>query len=385
VSPAATIREWVDERFGWAELMKPLKKKTVPIHRLSYWYFLGGITLFLFGIQVVTGILLLLYYRPSANEAFESVQYIMTQVQFGWLLRSIHSWSANLMIFTAFAHMFSVLFLRSYRKPRELTWVSGLLLLFLALGFGFSGYLLPWNTLSFFATKVGTEITGQVPLLGPFMMRFLRGGEDVTGATLTRFFGFHVAVLPGITTMLLLLHLALVQRFGISVPPSVEEAWARERVDAGAVDPHLPNTADVGHPTVPPAVHAPHERPFFPNFLLREVMAWYIGLGALGALAAIYPWQLGVKADPFSPAPAGIKPEWYFLFMFQTLKVLPAKLWRLDGEVLGVLAFGVAAVVWLLLPFADRGTRARARVVMAIGILALAYILAMTAYGFVAQ
>lgn len=366
MSPVTAVREWVDERFGWAELVKPLKKKTVPIHHLSYWYFLGGITLFLFGIQVITGILLLLYYRPSANEAFESVQYIMTQVQFGWLLRSIHSWSANLMICVAFAHMFSVLFLRSYRKPRELTWVSGLLLLFLALGFGFSGYLLPWNTLSFFATKVGTEIAGQVPLIGPKLVVFLRGGEDVTGATLTRFFGFHVAVLPGITTILLLLHLALVQRFGISVPPSVEGAWTRESRD-------------------PVAASEPRQRPFLPNFLLRELMAWYIALGALGALAAIYPWQLGVKADPFAPAPAGIKPEWYFLFMFQTLKVLPAKVWLFEGEVVGVLAFGAAAAIWLLLPFADRGTRGGARLIVGIGMFALAYIAVMTVYGYIAK
>ena len=195
----ATLRNWIDERFNWADLTAPLRKKTVPAHDLSYWYFLGGITLFLFGIQVCTGILLLLYYRPSANEAFESVQYIMTRVQFGWLVRSIHSWAANLMIFTAFCHMFSVLFLGAYRKPRELTWITGMLLLFLAMGFGFSGYLLPWNTLAFFATKVGTEITGQVPLIGHGLKVFLRGGEDVTGATLTRFFGFHVALLPGLT------------------------------------------------------------------------------------------------------------------------------------------------------------------------------------------
>src|SRR5208282_326320 len=163
-----------------------LRHNTVPTHRLSYWYFLGGITLFLFVIQVLTGILLLLYYRPGANEAFESVQYIMTRVRFGWLVRSIHSWSANLMIFTAFAHMFSVLFLKAYRKPRELTWITGVFLLFLVMGFGFSGYLLPWNTLAFFATKVGTEITGQVPVIGTPLMIFLRGGEEVTGATLTR-------------------------------------------------------------------------------------------------------------------------------------------------------------------------------------------------------
>jgi len=187
---------WLDERFGWEDLLAPLRHKTVPVHKLSYWYFLGGITLFLFVIQVLTGILLLLYYRASANEAFESVQYIMTQVQFGWLVRSIHSWSANLMIFTAFAHMFSVLFLRAYTKPRELTWLTGMVLLFLALGFGFSGYLLPWNTLAFFATKVGTEITGQVPLIGKPLLIFLRGGEEVTGATLTRFSGSTLPCFP---------------------------------------------------------------------------------------------------------------------------------------------------------------------------------------------
>src|SRR5438270_966699 len=225
MSPLRNLRKWLDERFGWDALIAPLRKKTVPMHRLSYWYFLGGITLFLFVIQVLTGILLLLYYRAGADEAFESVQYIMTQVKFGWLIRSVHSWSANLMIFTAFAHMFSVLFLKAYRKPRELTWVSGVILLFLVMGFGFSGYLLPWNTLAFCATKVGTEIAGQVPLIGRHIVIFLRGGEEVTGATLTRFFGFHVAVLPGLTTLFLLLHLALVQRFGISVPPRVDPDW----------------------------------------------------------------------------------------------------------------------------------------------------------------
>ena len=147
------LRNWLDERFGWDELMAPLRHKKVPLHKFSAWYFLGGMTLFLFIIQVLTGALLLLYYRPSANEAFESVQYITTRVQFGWLVRSIHSWSANLMIFTAFAHMFSVAFLRAYRKPRELTWLSGMVLLFLILGFGFSGYLLPWNTLAFLPPK----------------------------------------------------------------------------------------------------------------------------------------------------------------------------------------------------------------------------------------
>jgi quinol-cytochrome oxidoreductase complex cytochrome b subunit len=357
----AGLRDWLDERFGWAELTAPLRKKTVPLHRLSYWYFLGGITLFLFLVQVGTGILLLLYYRPSANEAFESVQYIMTRVQFGWLVRSIHSWSANLMILTAIAHMFSVLFLHAYRKPRELTWVSGMILLFLAMGFGFSGYLLPWNTLAFFATKVGTEIAGQVPFIGRWLVVFLRGGEEVTGATLTRFFGFHVAVLPGLTTLLLALHLALVQRFGISAPPRVEAEWKAQ-----------PDRA--------------REMKFFPNFLLRELMAWYIALGVLGALSALAPWGLGTKADPFAPAPAGIKPEWYFLFMFQTLKLIPPKLWRIDGEVAGVLFFGAAGALWLLLPFFEQSQDGRRRRwILGAGVFVVAYVAAMTVYGYVAK
>ncbi len=361
MSPAARVQHWLDERFGWAELIAPLKKKVVPHHRLSYWYFLGGMTLFLFMVQVTTGILLLLYYRPSASEAFESVQYISTQVRFGWLVRSIHSWSANLMIFAAFAHMFSVLFLHSYRKPRELTWVTGALLLFLALGFGFSGYLLPWNTLAFFATKVGTEVAGQVPFVGLWIMAFLRGGSDVTGATLTRFFGFHVAVLPGITTVLLALHIALVQRFGISVPPSVEREWDS-----------IPEQR--------------REMKFFPNFALRELMAWYVALGVLGVLAALFPWGLGTKADPFASAPAGIKPEWYFLFAFQTLKLIPAKVAHIDGEILGVLVFSAAGLLWLLLPFIEPKRRAGGyRAVLVFGIVAIAYIGSMTVYGYVSK
>ena len=116
--PLHHLRNWLDQRFDWDDLLAPLRNKTVPFHRLSYWYFLGGLTLFLFAVQVLTGMLLLLYYRPGANEAFESVQYIIAQVRFGWLIRSIHVWSANLMVFTALAHMFSVLFLKAHRKPQ---------------------------------------------------------------------------------------------------------------------------------------------------------------------------------------------------------------------------------------------------------------------------
>jgi cytochrome b6 len=349
-----SLTAWFDERLSISTLADMAKKKEVPLHRHSIWYYFGGMTLFLFTVQVATGILLLLYYRPSSENAFESVQFIITEVKFGWLIRSIHSWSANLMIATLFIHMFSVFFLRAYYPPREITWLSGALLLFIVIGFGFSGYLLPWNKLAFFATKVGTEIAGVVPVVGRPMLRFLRGGDDVTGATLTRFFGFHVAVLPAAATVLIGIHVLLVQMHGMSVPPKL-----------------------IGQPL--------KKMKFVPNFLLRDLIGWILAIGVLAALAALFPWELGEKADAFAPAPAGIKPEWYFLFMFQTLKWLPAKILGLDGEVVGIMTFNVAAMLLFIVPFVDRSpdNRSRKLIFNVLGVLALLFIVVMTIVGYV--
>lgn len=353
------LAAWFEERLGLDQIRQFIAHKKVPVHSGTVWYYFGGITLFLFVIQVLTGILLLLYYRPTASEAYESVQFIVTRVEFGWLIRSIHSWSANLMILTAFIHMFSVVFLRGWRRPRELTWLSGIVLLALALGFGFSGYLLPWNKVSYFATKVGADLAGAVPLVGTALARFLRGGDDVTGATLTRFFGFHVAVLPALTTVFLAVHLALIQRFGISTPPWIEERHRRQ----GARIP---------------------EMPFAPNFLLRELMAWYAALGVLGVLAALAPWPLGEKADPFAPAPAGIRPEWYFLAPFYTLKLLPSHVWFLEGEQAGLIGFGLLAIWWTALPFwaVDGQGRERTRLLTGTGVLLIAWLSAFSVLGY---
>ncbi len=163
---SAKIEQWLDSRYEISKVITFIKHKKVPVHKFSLFYYLGGLTLFLFIVQVITGILLLMYYKPGEDSAFESVHFIITEVNFGWLIRNIHSWSANLMVFFAFAHMFSVFFTRAYKKPRELTWVSGMILLGLAMFFGFSGYLLPWNELAFFATKVGTDIASVVPFIG---------------------------------------------------------------------------------------------------------------------------------------------------------------------------------------------------------------------------
>lgn len=349
------LAEWLRVRLGLDIFLHLAEKKEVPVHRHSFWYYWGGMTLFLFGIQVATGILLLLYYRASADEAYESVRFIMTQVHFGWLIRSIHSWSANLMIGAAMVHMFSVFLMKGYRAPREATWFSGMALLGLALAFGFSGYLLPWNQLAFFATKVGTDIPGALPVVGPFLKRFLLGGEQITGGTLTRFYGFHVAVLPALTTVLLGLHLFLVQHHGMSVPPSVEDSPAPRRAIK-----------------------------FVPDFLLRDSVGWLAALGVLALLAALFPWELGLKADPYAPAPPGIRPEWYFGWMFQTLRVLPAHIVGLEGELVGILAIGAAGLVWLLVPLLDdpRARSARSRFWTAVGIAAIIYIAVLTGFAY---
>jgi len=358
---AQRVLNWLDERFDLSDIKHFIAEKGVPIHTQEVWYYLGGLTLFLFAVQVASGILLLLYYRPSATEAYESVQFIVTKVQFGWLIRNVHSWSANLLIAVAFAHFFSVFLLKSYRRPRELTWVSGMLLLFLMLGFGFSGYLLPWNELSFFATKVGTGIAGAVPIVGHFMLRLLRGGDDVTGATLSRFYGLHVAILPAITTALVAVHLLFVQRQGMSVPIKIEQRQkAGERL---------------------------RQMPFFPNYILRDVLAWYVALALLAALAAFYPWELGTKADPFAPVPAGIRPEWYFLAMFHPLKLLPSHIWIFEGERVGVIAFGLAAAFLVFVPFLDRrASRGERSPLFTIAAIAgIAYLVIFTIVGHLAK
>lgn len=354
-SRAERIEAWLNERVPLAGLKELMAKKVIPRHKHTIWYYFGGMSLFLFFTQVFTGILLLLYYRPTAEAAFESVQFIVTEVQFGWLIRSIHSWSANLMVAAVFVHLFSVLLLKSYRKPREITWVSGVLLLFVSLGFGFTGYLLPWNRLAFFATKVGTEIVSALPVVGHDLLVFLRGGEEVTGATLTRLFGVHVAVLPIITAGILGLHLLLVQNHGMSIPMSAEDEAASKK-----------------------------PMPFVPNFLLRDVLGWLAALAILAFLAAHFPWELGEKADPFEAAPAGIRPEWYFMFMFETLKWVPAKIWIFDGEVLAILFFGLCGLVLLLVPFLDVWSKRgeRSPVFTALGIVALTYIAVVTTYAY---
>ena len=241
----------------------------VRIPAVAKTYYLGGITLFLFGVQVITGTLLSLYYKPTADAAYDSVKYITSTVEFGWLIRSVHHWGANLMIICLILHVVRIFVQGAFKYPRELTWVVGIGLLAATIGFGFTGYLLPWDQRAFWASVVGTEIAGGVPLIGESLLQLLRSGSDVTDATLGRFFGMHVLVLPLLLGLFLVVHLTIVHQLGIANPKRPEPR---------------PGT------TPAPGDDAPEKlKPFFPNYVLDEVIAWAAFLAVLVALASILP------------------------------------------------------------------------------------------------
>ncbi len=354
-APLRKVWEFADDRLGLNEWIAFGRKKTVPQHGHTFWYYFGGISMFFFLVQVTTGILLLLYYRPGP-EAYDSVRQITYDIEFGWLIRSAHSWSANLMVLAVFVHMFSVFFMKAFRKPREFGWWTGLGLLGVTMVFGFSGYLLPMDELAYFATKVGLEIPGSIPIVGSFAADLARGGPTVDGNTVQRFFTLHVVILPIVFGALLGVHLFLVQRHGNAVPPSEEAKPVAERASI----------------------------PFFPDFLLKDLAMWLVALNLLAILVSLFPWPLGPQADPLTPAPAGIHPEWYFMSQFQLLKVLGNWFPGTVGEILGIGLFSLGGLIWAVIPLLDRSeeNKAMARLGTRIGLVFLGALIVLTVWGY---
>jgi len=210
--------EWIDERYELSPVLSKLAAKPVPRFAMKWWYCLGGITAFLFVVQGLTGIMLSFYYKPTAAEAYTSIQYIESQVRFGAAIRMIHHWAANGMIVICLAHMMRVFIMGAYKKPRELNWISGVVLLVLTLLFGFTGYLLPWDQRAYWATTVGTDIGGAVPAVGNLILVLLRVGWDVGEATLGRFYGLHIIVAPLLTLAFMLAHFMMIRKLGIQRP-----------------------------------------------------------------------------------------------------------------------------------------------------------------------
>jgi len=215
------IFAWLDERLGLNGIYKAVLDRPEP--KGNWWNTLGSASLFLFLIQGVTGILLTIYYTPSPDHAYDSIQYIMNNVAFGWLIRGIHHWGSSLMVLVVFIHMVRVFVTASYKYPRELTWMIGVGLLICTLGMGFTGYLLPFNQKSYWATTVGTSIAGTVPALGDFILKVLRGGSNISALTLSRFFSAHIWIFPAALAGLIGVHLYLIIKHGESEFPTKED------------------------------------------------------------------------------------------------------------------------------------------------------------------
>jgi len=212
---------WLDERLGLKTIYDTVLDRKVP--KVNWWFTLGSASLFLFLLQGFTGMMLTIYYVPSPDHAYDSIQYIMTGVSYGWLIRGIHHWGASLMVLIVFFHMLRTYFFGAYKYPREFTWFTGVFLLLLTLGMGFTGYLLPWNQRAYWATTVATSIAGTVPFIGNFINQALRGGTDLSAVTLARFFSVHIWWFPAMIAGLIGVHMYMVIRLGISSVPKEED------------------------------------------------------------------------------------------------------------------------------------------------------------------
>jgi len=218
---ATKLGNWLDERVGWRSVWAAIFLRKIP--KVNWFYTLGSATLFTAVNQIVTGILLTIYYVPTPDHAWDSVSYITTQVPAGWFIRGLHHYGASAMVVLSVLHMLRVIMYGSYKFPREVTWSTGVILLIVVIGFGFTGYLLPWDQKAYWATTVGTRIAGTPPIIGDMILKIVRGGSDLSAVTLARFFGVHVWVLPAVLLLLLTIHMYLVIRIGISDMPKKDE------------------------------------------------------------------------------------------------------------------------------------------------------------------
>jgi cytochrome b6 len=348
------VTDFVAERFPVSKMNfgSMVTKKEVPLHRMSWAYYLGGLTLFFFVVQVATGLMLLFYYEPTVSDAHASVDFITEHVSGGALVRNMHAWSASAMILCAIVHLMTTFAMKAFEKPRELTWVSGAVLLFLTFAFGFTGYLLPWNQIAVNATKVGLQsieeigayLPGGLASLPQALRETIQGEASVGQATLSRFYAIHVVVLPLVAMGLVGAHLFSVQLHGMS--RGVEKA--AKRVEK-----------------------------FFPTFMIKDLTVWGVVFLALFVVALCLPFESFFAyplAEPYNPlgsTPEGIKPEWYFFFVYYPLELLP--FW------LVFLVMNVGATALLAVPWIFKGTGRKT--LRAIAVAAAVYMVVITIFG----
>lgn len=324
------LTEWLDERAGVRKLNQVLLLRKIP--RGAGWlYTLGFATLFVFIIQAVTGTVLALFYVPSPDHAYESVRFIQYTVPLGSILRGLHHWGATIMVVLLGLHLLTVFVLGAYKRPRELTWVVGVVLLLIVVVAGFTGYLLPWDQKAYWATTVGTSMAGTVPFVGDALLKIIRGGSSVGALTLTRFYGAHILVLPLLFLATIAVHLYLVIYLGVSVPPQL---WESDKEQ-------LPQDEKKRYELFKRQGH-----PFWPDIIVEDALVSLVIFLILLALVVWVGTPLEARADPTASNYVP-RPEWYFLFLFQLLKLFPGPL-----EWVGVIIVPLTLVLAiLLLPF----------------------------------
>ena len=310
-----TILDWLNARTGYRAGLKHLLEEPLP-SGVGWWFVTGSVLLFLLGVQLLTGVVLAMYYVPSPEHAYDSVRFITDRLRFGGLVRGLHFFGASFIVVAAVIHMLRVVLFASYKKPREATWLTGVVLLLLILAFALSGYLLPWDQKAYWATTVTINIARSAPFVGEQIASLLRGGIDLGALTLGRWYAAHVLLLPAALVGFVVAHLYLMRRHGISGPLRPSD----------------------GEP-----------RPFYPYHALKDTMAIAVVFAALLTLAATIPAPLDAIADP-SDAAYVPRPEWYFLSLFELLKYFPGPLEPIATMVIP----GVVVALLLLLPFLDR-------------------------------
>ncbi len=318
---ANKIREWIEDRTGLSNLLKIALDE--PVHGGAKWsYVFGSALVFLFALQAITGIVMASYYSPSSTAAWGSVYYLQEKTSFGWFVRGIHHYGSSAMIILALVHMFQVFIFGAYKKPRELNWISGIILLLFLMGFGLTGYLLPWDQKGYWATQVATNIMGTIPVIGDHIKVLHQGGSDYGNFTLTRFYALHVFLLPLSLLFFLFVHIVLFRKHGVTPYWKIKEDVLKSRVD-----------------------------PFWPDQVFKDIVFAMI---VYALLAGWVFWNKGAElygpADPASNFLA--RPEWYFLFLFQLLKYCQGKF-----LIVGTVIIPALAVIFLfVLPFIDRST-----------------------------
>ncbi|MDP1905671.1 MAG: cytochrome bc complex cytochrome b subunit [Pseudomonadota bacterium] len=329
------LLNWVDARFPLTSSYKAHLSEYYAPKNFNFWYFFGSLAMLVLVIQIVTGIFLTMHYKPDAQMAFASVEYIMRDVDFGWLIRYIHSTGASMFFVVVYLHMFRGLLYGSYRQPRELIWVFGVTIYLVLMGEAFMGYLLPWGQMSYWGAQVSVNLFATVPVIGEDLSILIRGDYVIGDATLNRFFAFHVIALPLVLLGLVVAHLVALHEVGSNNPDGIEIKKLK---------------GEDGHPL--------DGIPFHPYYTVKDILGVVVFLMVFAAIVFFAPEMGGyfLEANNFIPAdslktPEHIAPVWYFTPYYAILRAIPP---ILGSQFPGVAAMGLAVLIFFALPWLDK-------------------------------